>query len=211
MLISRIVATCYGGPFSGPPSAPPHEPDEAHLFGRCVSVQGGAVILSLHPTTDGRYEVVLDQTLFHPQGGGQPYDQGEISSDQEKFFVEEVRFRDNVVVHIGRFSAGPFSVGQSAQMAVDETRRALNRRNHSAGHLIDSALTSLGVSLVPTKGFHFPEGPYVEYQGIFAENEREAMRENLEVEANRLVQRNLPVTFRTEQIEGKNVRIVTIS
>jgi Ser-tRNA(Ala) deacylase AlaX len=42
----------------------------------------------------------------------------------------------------------------------------LNARNHSAGHLLDCAVEQQKIEgLKPTKGFHFPEGPYVEYDG----------------------------------------------
>ena len=43
---------------------------------------------------DGRQTIVLDQTIFYPQGGGQPYDKGEIKSATAEFEVEEVRFKD---------------------------------------------------------------------------------------------------------------------
>ena len=51
---------------------------------------------------------------------------------------------------------------------MDETKRRLHARLHSAGHAIDVAVTRSGYAeyLKPTKGYHFAEGPYVEYQGM---------------------------------------------
>ncbi len=46
--------------------------------------------------------VILDETIFYPQGGGQSYDQGTIESASGKFLVEEVRFVEGVVRHIGK-------------------------------------------------------------------------------------------------------------
>ena len=47
--------------------------------------------------------IVLDQTVFYPQGGGQPYDKGVIENPSGKFLVEEVRFLEGTVKHIGTF------------------------------------------------------------------------------------------------------------
>lgn len=50
-------------------------------------------------------------------------------------------------------------------MKVDEEKRRLYARVHSAGHLLDIAVNQLGYQWVPGKGYHFPTGAYVEYQG----------------------------------------------
>ena len=58
-----------------------------------------------------------------------------------------------------------FQEGSEVQLKIDEQVRRANARLHSAGHLLDSALKSLGVldsfNLVPTKGYHFASGPNV--------------------------------------------------
>ena len=52
---------------------------------------------------------------------------------------------------------------------VDITRRLLHARLHSAGHLLDVAVTRSGIpGLTATKGYHFADGPYVEYAGELA-------------------------------------------
>ncbi len=62
-------------------------------------------------------------------------------------------------------SAPPFEVGVEVLQRVDGDRRALNRRNHSAGHLIALASRILGFPLIERKGYHFLDGPYVEFEG----------------------------------------------
>jgi hypothetical protein len=59
---------------------------------------------------------------------------------------------------------------------VDEARRLTNAKLHSAGHAIDAAVTRAGYGgrLKPTKGYHFADGPYVEYRGSLPAEEREA-------------------------------------
>ena len=75
-------------------------------------------------------------------------------------------------------------------MKIDQDKRILNAKLHSAGHLLDCAVTKLGIeNLKPTKGFHFPDGPYVEYEGI-VENPAELIPE-LEKTVNNLIAQDL--------------------
>jgi len=67
---------------------------------------------------DGKTVLYLDQTVFYPQGGGQPYDTGVISTDDTKFIVEEVRFVDGLVLHIGHFEGRPLIQGEDVKCAV---------------------------------------------------------------------------------------------
>lgn len=114
---------------------------------------------------EGKMVVFLDQTLFYPQGGGQPYDQGVIENERGKFMVEEVRFIDSEVWHAGHFEKGTFVVNEEVRGHIDKDRRLLNARIHSAGHLVDKAIDELGLGWTPGKGYHFPNGPYDEYFG----------------------------------------------
>jgi Ser-tRNA(Ala) deacylase AlaX len=59
---------------------------------------------------------------------------------------------------------------------VDGEFRKTNARIHSAGHLLDVAMNRAGkTELKPGKGYHFVEGPYVEYIGVVPENERDEL------------------------------------
>ena len=124
--------------------------------------------------------VLLDQTIFYPQGGGQPYDTGVIENASGKFSVEEVRFVEGIVKHVGKFESGNFSVGEIVKCVIDEARRALYSRIHSAGHVVDMAITALNLNWVPGKGYHFPEGPYVEYAGSLDGLDREKLKIDIE-------------------------------
>ena len=107
---------------------------------------------------NGKEIIILDQTTFYPQGGGQPYDKGSIEGPSGKFLVEEVRFVDGAVKHIGKFESGCFQTDETIKCLVDEARRALHSRIHSAGHVVDMAVTALKLNWIPGKGYHFPEG-----------------------------------------------------
>lgn len=138
---------------------------------------------------DGRNVVILDQTIFYPQGGGQPYDIGVISSEGKKFIVEEVRFVDGVVKHIGKFESDIFNQDESVTCSVDTERRKLHTRLHSGGHLVDMGLKQLGVTWKPGKGYHFPNGPYVEYSGSLEGVDVEKLKSDLETACNQIIQK----------------------
>ena len=68
---------------------------------------------------NNRKVLVLDQSSFYPQGGGQPYDKGSIESSNAFFEVEEVRAIDDCVKHYGQFIKGHFTPNQSVYCKVD--------------------------------------------------------------------------------------------
>ncbi len=145
---------------------------------------------------DGRSVVYLDQTILYPQGGGQPYDTGIIQNEDTKFVVEEVRFDDGVVRHIGHFEGRSFIQGEDVRMVVDAERRRLNCRLHSGGHLIDMAVSQLGVAWIPGRGYHFPDNPYVEYDGQFDLEKRDELMRQIEKLGNEYIKQDLPVSCR---------------
>jgi Ser-tRNA(Ala) deacylase AlaX len=119
---------------------------------------------------------VLDRTLFHAQGGGQPSDAGSLTvaglAAPATFEVKDVRFdpATGIVYHLGAFpdsapAAESIETPVDVTMDVNLERRVLNMRLHSAGHLIDAALAAEGFlgphegSFTQGKGHHFPDGP----------------------------------------------------
>lgn len=143
-----------------------------------------AIVLDVQQKNE-KVVVVLNRTVFYPQGGGQPYDTGTISSQTGEMVVEEVRYVDGFVHHIG-VQTGKIEVSQTIQCKVDAKRRKLNSRNHSAGHVIDMAIVSLGLGWTAVKGFHFPEGPYIEYRGLLDQNTAE-VKDGIEKGANKSI------------------------
>ena len=112
--------------------------------------------------------VILDSTIFYPQGGGQPTDAGKIISDNASFLVKKVMLdKDGTVFHFGEFEKGSFNKNETVKLKIDKEKRISHAKLHSAAHLIDCAVESIGLykQLTPEKGFQFPAGPYVEYEG----------------------------------------------
>lgn len=145
---------------------------------------------------DGRTIICLDQTVFYPQGGGQPYDTGVIETDGTTFFVDEVRYVDGVVLHIGHYKDGSLTEGDTVRCTVNKERRALNTRLHSGGHLLDMAVNELGYSWIPGKGYHFPDGPYVEYQAELNSETGEAIADKLQKQMADILERNIKTEIR---------------
>lgn len=145
---------------------------------------------------EGRDVVVVDRTILYPQGGGQPYDQGKIMSSSAIFLVEEVRFVDGIVKHVGKFEKGSFAKSDSVTIIVDEVRRRLNSRLHSAGHVVDIVIHKLGLSWIPVKGFHFPQGPYVEYKGNLDGVDTQKVKGDIERVANEFIKEAHATTLR---------------
>mmetsp|Transcript_110512 Transcript_110512/g.219733 ORF Transcript_110512/g.219733 Transcript_110512/m.219733 type:complete len:339 (-) Transcript_110512:196-1212(-) len=119
-----------------------------------------------------KFTVVLNRTIFHPQGGGQPADNGILSSKslpEISVTMVSMRKEDGAVLHDctvepAQADAWLAKVGTAnVSCRVDADRRRLAARVHSAGHLLDVAVTAVGLKWIPSKGYHFPDGPYVEY------------------------------------------------
>lgn len=140
---------------------------------------------------EGKTIVFLDQTVFYAQGGGQPYDKGSITSDAAHFAVEEVRYLDGLIKHGGHFTSGSFKAGDAVALHVDPERRMLHRRLHSGGHVVDLAVKRLGFTWIPGKGYHFPDGPYIEYKGTLPDD-KEKLIKNIEVECDKIIAENIP-------------------
>lgn len=155
---------------------------------------------------DGLVCVVLNDTIFHPQGGGQPSDRGTLESSNGLMEVQQVKKReDGSIEHRGSMISGTFAVGDTVTCNIDRSARQLHSRLHSAGHLLDVALEKLGYHWEAGKSYHFVDGPYVEYQTDEVPNPDLAAR--LEAAAAELIEANIPTNI---ELHGTR-RIVTLA
>ncbi len=82
-----------------------------------------------------RVEVLLDETPFYPEGGGQVGDRGEIVGPSGRVVVEDTqRVAERLIVHRGRVVEGRIAVGDEVTARVDAGHRADTMRNHTATH-----------------------------------------------------------------------------
>ncbi|HFI1301698.1 alanine--tRNA ligase [Escherichia coli] len=149
--------------------------------------------------------VVLDQTPFYAESGGQVGDKGELKGANFSFAVEDTQKYGQAIGHIGKLAAGSLKVGDAVQADVDEARRARIRLNHSATHLMHAALRQvLGThvsqkgSLVNDKGLRFD----------FSHNEAMKPEEIRAVEdlVNAQIRRNLPIETNIMDLEAAKAK-----
>ena len=85
--------------------------------------------------------VVLDQTPFYAEMGGQVADRGTLTAEGVSFTVENVqKNKGGKYLHEGKLEQGTLSVGDTLLAQIDVERRTAVRRAHSATHLLDAAL-----------------------------------------------------------------------
>ncbi|GGA11079.1 alanine--tRNA ligase [Neptunicoccus cionae] len=85
-------------------------------------------------------QVVLNQTPFYAESGGQVGDTGVIKTANGEIRVSDVKKKAGVFVHIGTIIDGSIAKGEAAELVLDHARRSAIRANHSATHLLHEAL-----------------------------------------------------------------------
>ena len=90
--------------------------------------------------SEGECTVILDKTPFYGEGGGQIGDTGIITCHGAVLNVLDTKKTDGIYLHLCAVAEGTFHTGDVVQTEVDAHRRAAIMRNHSAAHLLQSAL-----------------------------------------------------------------------
>ncbi len=96
--------------------------------------------------------IVLDNSPFYAESGGQAGDLGQISTDTANFDVTDTRKQGKVFTHIGLNQNGEFKVGDTVTAHIDEQCRTATALNHSATHLLHAALQQVLGDHVAQKG-----------------------------------------------------------
>ncbi|HEY7459392.1 MAG TPA: alanine--tRNA ligase [Xanthobacteraceae bacterium] len=114
-------------------------------------IKGGSEVKSLKTGEEGA--VVLNQTPFYGESGGQVGDTGVLEADGIRFRVTDTQKRaGDLIVHFGKLERGTLESGKALALLVDHARRADIRRNHSATHLLHEALRQVLGDHVAQKG-----------------------------------------------------------
>ena len=114
-------------------------------------VKDGAEVKSLKAGEEGA--VVLNQTPFYGESGGQVGDTGLLIGEKITFRVTDTQKKaGDLFVHFGKVEEGTLETGKPLELKVDHGRRADIRRNHSATHLLHEALRQILGDHVAQKG-----------------------------------------------------------
>ncbi|EEY5359920.1 alanine--tRNA ligase [Escherichia coli] len=149
--------------------------------------------------------VVLDQTPFYAESGGQVGDKGELKGANFSFAVEDTQKYGQAIGHIGKLTAGSLKVGDAVQADVDEARRARIRLNHSATHLMHAALRQVLGTHVSQKG-SLVNDKVLRFD--FSHNEAMKPEEIRAVEdlVNAQIRRNLPIETNIMDLEAAKAK-----
>ncbi|OJJ82840.1 putative alanine--tRNA ligase [Aspergillus glaucus CBS 516.65] len=139
-------------------------------------------------TEDSDYVIATEETIFHPQGGGQPSDNGQMKLERDQ--------TKSQIYHIGRFS-GPEQLlweGDVVVQIIDTAKRNYHSRYHTAGHILGITVKQLKGKIgdvSEVKANHAPGMAFVKFRGLIAGEHKSDIQERV----NELVQENLPVKF----------------
>ena len=112
---------------------------------------------SVSSIAEGECSVILDKTVFYGEGGGQVGDSGVIKSDSVNATVLDTKKTNGIYIHQIKMESGCLNVGDTVSLAVDSTRRASIKRNHSSAHLLQAALREVLGSHVEQAGSYVDE------------------------------------------------------
>lgn len=96
--------------------------------------------------------VILNETPFYAESGGQVGDKGELTAQGVSFVVTDTQKYGQAIGHQGKVAQGSLKVGDSVEATIDEARRSRIRLNHSATHLLHAALRQVLGDHVSQKG-----------------------------------------------------------
>ena len=138
-------------------------------------------------------EIVLDQSPFYGEAGGQVGDTGSIVNGSLRIeVVDTVRYPKNLIIHKGKITEGMISAGDDVEAIVDERRRSNIAHNHTATHLLQAALMeTLGEHVKQAGSYVGPERLRFDFTH-FAQITPERLKE-IEMMVNLNIQKSLPV------------------
>jgi len=137
--------------------------------------------------------IVLDQTIFYPEGGGQPCDTGIFKNKSAEAKIEYVRTTNGEIIH--QTKTDTLSKNDVVSLRIDWNSRYRYMRIHSAGHLLHDILMDINPQLVPQKGSHGKKA-YLEYLGKINLNQKTLIEEKV----NETLQKDLPIVTKEADI-----------
>ncbi|MGA1635156.1 MAG: alanine--tRNA ligase [Gemmobacter sp.] len=140
-------------------------------------------------------QIVVNQTPFYAESGGQVGDEGQIRTETGVAEVTDTRKAAGVFYHTARIVSGALRRGQAAQLEVAHARRSAIRANHSATHLLHEALRRhLGDHVAQKGSLNAPDRLRFDFSHSRAMTEGELAA--VETEVNAFIRQNSPVSTR---------------
>jgi len=150
-------------------------------------------IVEIDQDENGSY-VIFDKTIFHPQGGGQPDDEGYFETNGKKYPVTKLiaprnPYQEPYLIKHYYEGKKEFQKGEEVIQIIDMKKRLLFARYHSGGHLLSLAVNQLYPEIDGCKGNHFPGQAFVVFEGNLS-NDFSSLKEKVSDLVNELVKNN---------------------
>lgn len=146
-------------------------------------------------TTGSTVQIVLNQTPFYAESGGQVGDTGTLVTETGQAVIRDTRKTAGVFIHIAEVTKGEISTGQGAELCVEHGRRTAIRANHSATHLLHEALrAALGDHVAQRGSLNAEDRLRFDFSHSKALSRDELAR--VETEVNDYIRQNAPVETR---------------
>jgi alanyl-tRNA synthetase len=140
-------------------------------------------------------QIVVNQTPFYAESGGQVGDTGALVTDTGKARISDTRKVAGVFVHVAEVTEGRIEPGQGAVLTVDGDRRGAIRANHSATHLLNQALReALGAHVAQRGSLNAPDRLRFDFSHAKAMSAAELAA--VEAAVNGVIRQNAPVETR---------------
>ncbi|MBU3259644.1 alanine--tRNA ligase [Roseovarius sp. PS-C2] len=140
-------------------------------------------------------QIVLNQTPFYAESGGQVGDTGLLKTETGAARVSDTKKVAGVFIHIGEVTEGEIVSGDAAQLEVDHARRSAIRANHSATHLLHEALReTLGDHVAQRGSLNAPDRLRFDFSHAKALSAAELAQ--VEQDVNSYIRQNEPVETR---------------
>ncbi|OIP85094.1 MAG: alanine--tRNA ligase, partial [Rhodobacterales bacterium CG2_30_65_12] len=168
--------------------------DTEHAEGQILAlVNDGARVDAASAGT--QVTIVVNQTPFYGESGGQVGDSGIIRTETGSARVTDTKKVAGVFLHIAEVETGQIAPGQGAELAVDHIRRSAIRANHSATHLLHEALRQeLGEHVAQKGSLNAPDRLRFDFSHSKALSAQEL--HNVAREVNAYIRQNAPVETR---------------
>lgn len=145
--------------------------------------------------------IELNETIFHPKGGGQPPDEGTINGiavvHVHKEMPDKNRLDQFEIYHcFEEHQSLPFKEGDVVELKLNPTLRQLHSRLHTAGHLVAEATMLHYPYLQANQGNHYPNNSYVRFKILDGtiNNDPEKIKEQIVAQIESWINEDLPVS-----------------
>ncbi len=140
-------------------------------------------------------QIVLNQTPFYAEAGGQVGDSGQFISETGRARITDTRKVAGIFIHFAEVEEGEISAGQGGELIVDHQRRSAIRANHSATHLLHEALRQeLGEHVAQRGSLNAPDRLRFDFSHNKALSQQEL--DNITNEVNAFIRQNSKVETR---------------